>query len=152
MSAYVRVQWMCLILIALLSTGSQVVAHHSFAGFDTDKTLTLSGTLVRLDFSAPHARVVLLYTSPNEAPQEYQFMTGSPTQLLQSGLDPRTVHKGDKIEVTYHPTRNGSPGGQVVKMVLPDGRVFGDLSPSPDGSSQPDSTATPASPALPTAR
>lgn len=147
-SAYVRVRWLLLSLIPLLTVASQVMAHHSFAGFDMDNTMTLSGTLVRFDFSAPHARVVVLYTSPNGEPQEYQFMTGAPTQLLQSGLDPRTLHKGDKIQITYHPTRNGSLGGQVIKMVLPDGREFGNPSLSADGAPPPDATATPA-PAVP---
>jgi hypothetical protein len=93
-------------------------AHHSFAGFDMEKTQVISGTLVRIDFSAPHARLVMMAGES----QEYQFLTGSPTELLQHGFDPRSVHKGDKIEVTFHPTRNGSLGGQLVKMKMPDGR------------------------------
>jgi hypothetical protein len=92
-------------------------AHHSFAGFDMEKTQVISGTLVRLDFSAPHARLIM--TADDS--QEYQFLTGAPTQLLRSGFDPRSVKKGDKIEVTFHPTRNGSRGGQLVKMKMSDG-------------------------------
>jgi Family of unknown function (DUF6152) len=104
------------VLLALAVTPAY--AHHSFAGFDMEKTQVISGTLVRIDFSAPHARLVMM----DGDAQEYQFLTGSPTQLLQHGFDPRTAHKGDKIEVTFHPTRNGSRGGQLVKMKMPDGR------------------------------
>jgi hypothetical protein len=148
-STNVRVRWLCLSLMLLSTAGSQALAHHSFAGFDMEQTLTLSGTLVRLDFSAPHSRVILLYKSPNDELQEYQFQTGSPTQLLQSGLDPRTVHKGDKIEITYHPTRNGSLGGQVIKMTLPDGRVFGDPEVNGNGSAPPPTPAPASSPTAP---
>jgi hypothetical protein len=148
-STYVRGRWLFLSLVLLLTGASQAMAHHSFSGFDTDKTLTLSGTLVRLDFSAPHSRVIVLYRSTSDELQEYQFQTGSPTQLLQSGLDPRTVHKGDKIAITYHPNRNGSLGGQVVKMVLPDGRTFGDLEPNADGSAPPNTAVTSAPSASP---
>jgi hypothetical protein len=148
-STYVRGRWLFLSLVPLLTAASQVMAHHSFSGFDTDKTLTLSGTLVRLDFSAPHSRVIVLYRSTSDELQEYQFQTGSPTQLLQSGLDPRTVHKGDKIEITYHPTRNGSLGGQVIKMTLPDGRVFGDPEVNGNGSAPPPTPAPASSPTAP---
>lgn len=122
-----------IVMLGLALKVAAAAAHHSFAGFDMDKTLTLSGTLVRIDFSAPHARVVMLHLSESGATEEYQFMTGSPTQLLQKGLDPRTVHKGDKVEITFHPTRNGSLGGQMVKLVFSDGRVFDDPSVSSEG-------------------
>jgi hypothetical protein len=113
-------------MLGLAVIVAPAMAHHSFAGFDMDKTLTLSGTLVRIDFSAPHARVIMMHLNDSGVTEEYQFMTGSPTQLLQRGLDPRTVHKGDKVEITYHPTRNGSLGGHMVKLVFSDGRVFDD--------------------------
>jgi len=103
--------------VVLALAAMPAYAHHSFAGFDMKKTQVISGTLVRFDFSAPHARLVMVAGDS----QEYQFLTGAPTQLLESGFDPRSVHKGDKIEVTIHPTRNGSRGGQLVKMKLPNG-------------------------------
>jgi hypothetical protein len=104
--------------VVLALAAMPAYAHHSFAGFDMKKTQVISGTLVRFDFSAPHARLVMVAGDS----QEYQFLTGAPTQLLESGFDPRSVHKGDKIEVTFHPTRNGSRGGQLVRMKMPDGR------------------------------
>ena len=106
-------------------------AHHSFSGIDMEKIEALSGTLVRFDFSAPHSRLVMMTGDS----QEYQFLTGSPTQLLRMGFDPRTVHKGDKIEVTYHPTRNGSRGGELIKMKMPDGREL--VSPLEGGGTSP---------------
>lgn len=108
-------QTLC-VLLGLSATPAY--AHHSFSGFDMQKTQAISGTLVRIDLSAPHSRLIMMADDS----QEYQFLTGSPTLMLQHGFDPRTVHKGDKIEVTYHPTRNGSRGGQLIKMKLPDGR------------------------------
>lgn len=121
-------------LIAVLAfTVTPVYAHHSFSGIDMEKTEALNGTLVRFDFSAPHSRLVMMSADS----QEYQFLTGSPTQLLRLGFDPRTVHKGDKIEVTYHPTRNGSRGGELIKMKMPDGReLISPLEGGNTGSSQ----------------
>jgi hypothetical protein len=118
-------------MAVLAFTVAPVYAHHSFSGIDMEKTEALNGTLVRFDFSAPHSRLVMM-TSDS---QEYQFLTGSPTQLLRMGFDPRTVHKGDKIEVTYHPTRNGSRGGELIKMKMPDGREL--VSPLEAGNASP---------------
>jgi hypothetical protein len=126
--------------VALAFAVTSAYAHHSFSGIDLEKTEELSGTLVRFDFSAPHSRLVMTTADS----QEYQFLTGSPTQLLRMGFDPRTVHKGDKIEVTYHPTRNGSRGGQLVKMKMPDGReLVSPLEPTSPAASaaQPDEPA-----------
>lgn len=42
-----------------------------------------------------------------------------------SGLAPTTIGPGDEIEITFHPLRNGNPGGNYMSVTLPDGTVLG---------------------------
>ena len=50
---------------------------------------------------------------------------GSRTALRQVGIDSKSALKvGDIYEITYYPNRDGTAGGFMSKMVLPDGRVF----------------------------
>jgi hypothetical protein len=46
------------------------------------------------------------------------------TALRQAGLDNDSLPPGDGYDVTYYPNRDGSAGGFMTRMVLPDGRVF----------------------------
>jgi hypothetical protein len=43
----------------LALTVTPAYAHHSLAGFDMEKTQVISDPLVRIDFSAPHARLIM---------------------------------------------------------------------------------------------
>ena len=45
--------------------------------------------------------------------------------MLRNGWKPSTLKPGDKVTLTMHPLRNGSPGGSLVSVVVPDGRVLG---------------------------
>jgi hypothetical protein len=42
--------------LSVVLAATPAYAHHSFAGFDMEKTQVISGTQVRIDFSAPHER------------------------------------------------------------------------------------------------
>jgi len=123
-----RVTSSCAAALAIFVQATAVHAHHSFAGFDMAKTETVSGTLIRFDFSAPHARVLLARINDQGATEDLQIMTGSPTQLLRKGFDPRLFHRGDKITIVYHPARNGAPGGQMMKLIMADGKELIDPS------------------------
>jgi hypothetical protein len=100
-------------------------AHHSFAMFDSDKTLTLSGTVKEFEWTNPHSWIRINVPDAAGQPAEWAFEMGSPGQLGARGMKPDSLKPGDKITVRAHPMKDGSHGGQYMSATLEDGRSFG---------------------------
>ena len=48
----------------------------------------------------------------------------SPGILYRRGWKPDSLKPGDKVTAVLHPMRDGTLGGQVLKLTLPDGSVI----------------------------
>ena len=115
-----------LVLPALLLTASAVpaLAHHSFAMFDQNKTTTVAGTMKEFEWINPHVWIHLTSTDQAGKPATWTFEAGSTGQLTASGWKNDTLKPGDKIEMTFHPLKDGSHGGQVLSVKMPDGKTL----------------------------
>jgi len=100
-------------------------AHHSFAAYDMNQTLTGEGTLKEFRWGAPHSSMVLIYLDKGKQAQ-MSIVSGSPLLFSRQGFNPRDFKRGDKVKVTYHPNISGQPGGAMVTLRLPSGRTFSD--------------------------
>ena len=112
-------------LMLLLACAAPAAAHHSFAMFDRDKTVTLAGTVKSFEIMAPHGWLRILVPEPGGSPDEWSIELGGPGQVRLMGLTESAIHAGDKVTVQVHPLRDGSYGGQFVSATLPDGRIVG---------------------------
>jgi hypothetical protein len=100
-------------------------AHHSFAMFDREKTLTMSGTVKEVQWTNPHVWVYIVAANEQGQPEEWGFETGPTNVLLRAGWKRTTLSPGDKISLTMHPMKNGSHAGSLEKVTLADGTVMG---------------------------
>jgi hypothetical protein len=107
-------------LAALIA--APALAHHSFAMFDADKTVELNGTVKEFQWTNPHSWLQVMVTDDKGVTKEWSLEMGSPGGLARNGWRPKTVVAGDKVTVSLHPLKDGSPGGQLLKVKLPDGR------------------------------
>lgn len=114
----------CLGLL-LLAYGAPAAAHHSFAMFDRDRTVTIAGTVKVFQIINPHGWLRVLVSDPGGSQNEWSIELGGPGQLDRMGLTQGAVHVGDKITLQIHPLRDGSYGGQFVSATLPNGQVIG---------------------------
>jgi len=103
----------------------QASAHHSFAAYDMNQTLTAEGTLKEFRWGAPHSSMVLIYLDKGVESQ-MSIVSGSPLLFAKQGLNPRDFKRGDKVTVTYHPNISGQPGGALKTLKLPNGKFFSD--------------------------
>ena len=114
-----------LIVIAVAAFGIQAQAHHSFAMFDHEKLITVSGTLKEFEWTNPHC---WLHVSAVDATTgrsvDWAFEMGSVGQVAAQGWKADTVKAGDKITIEAHPMKDGSRGGQYDSAKLSDGRAF----------------------------
>jgi hypothetical protein len=102
------------------------LAHHSFAMFDADKTIELKGTVKEFQWTNPHSWLQVMIPDEKGVPHEWSLEMGSPGGLARAGWRPKTVVAGDMVTVSIHPLKDGSHGGQLLKVTLPDGRVMGE--------------------------
>jgi hypothetical protein len=99
------------------------VAHHSFAMFDAQKTVSLEGTVKELEWTNPHAWLRIMVDDQKLGrPVLWAFEMSSPARMTTIGLRADSVKPGDKVTVTFHPMRDGSRGGQFMQAKLPDGK------------------------------
>jgi hypothetical protein len=112
------------IAVALLPVPPAAQAHHSFAMFDANQTLSTIATVKEFQWGSPHTwlELIVLNEDKTEKPLSLELTTIS--GLLRNGWKPATLKPGDRVTVTYHPMRDGTPAGQLVQAVTEDGRTL----------------------------
>jgi hypothetical protein len=100
------------------------LAHHAFAMFDTNRELTLDGTVKEFQWTNPHTWVQLLVKEPGGKEVEWGIEGASPNNLSRFGWSRNSVKAGDHVQVVVHPLKDGSIGGSLVKITV-NGQVVG---------------------------
>jgi hypothetical protein len=90
--------------------------------FDTERTITLSGTVKEFQFRAPRTEIILTVLNGEAQPATWMIEMNSPAGLIRLGWTSKTLTPGMPITMTIHPLRDGSNGGQLLTATLPDGR------------------------------
>ena len=106
-------------------------AHHSFAMFDLGKDVTVDAVIKEVQFTNPHVWLQILIKDDKGTETEWSIESGAPGMMLRNGWKPSTLKAGDKVTLTMHPLRDGRPGGSLVKVKVPDGRMLGPGAPPP---------------------
>jgi len=113
------------------AVAGQAVAHHSFAMFDAEKTVSVTGTVKEFEWVNPHAWIRLLVMDPKLNKEvEYAFEMGSVIRSTKDGWKADTIRPGDIISVTMAPLKDGSRGGMYLGADLPNGKHMGRTGPA----------------------
>jgi hypothetical protein len=110
-----------------LFAAAAALAHHSFAMFDSDHQIKLSGTVKGFQWTNPHVYIEMDGKPVKEESGEarhYTIECASPGILNRVGWKFNMVKPGDVITVIIAPLRTGEPGGLLKQITLPDGRKF----------------------------
>ena len=117
--------------VAVAALAAPAFAHHSFAMFDQDKTITLRGTVKEFEFINPHVWLRIEVTDlATGKPLQYALEMGSVARSSFDGWKKDSVKPGDAISVTLHPHKDGSRGGMYLSAELPSGQHFGRTGPA----------------------
>ena len=111
--------------LAVVAAGVPAQAHHSFAMFDLQKQVTVSGTVRQFQWTNPHAYIQLVAKDASGNDVEWSMEMGAPMYLYARGGRPGTLKAGQRITVTLNPLRNGRPGGVVRDVTTADGKAIG---------------------------
>ena len=104
------------LMIAAAAAAPPASAHHSYAMFDVEKSVTIEGTVKQFMWTNPHSWIRLEMMDSKGKPQEWAVEMGSLTILVKLGWNPKTLQPGDKIRMTVHPLKSGLPGGDLVTL------------------------------------
>ena len=115
-----------LILLFGVAAATPAMAHHSFAMFDAQKTLTMSGTVKEWQWANPHSWIEMTVPDTNGKVTQWSIELTSPAMLARRGWKHNTLMAGDKITLSFHPLRDGTTGGQLVSITLPNGQTMDD--------------------------
>jgi len=116
--------WLAFMALAGVAWTGVASAHHSFAMYDNEHQVKVSGTVTRFDWTNPH---IYIFVTGGEMGKDAKPMTiegASPGILNRIGWKFNMVKAGEKVTMVIAPLRTGEPGGLLKEIKLPDGRVF----------------------------
>src|SRR5438045_5364928 len=118
-----------ILLLIALCVATSAYAHHSAAGIDQTRTVTVEGTVKQFKWANPHSWIEMEVQNKEGAVEIWNLEMNPPAFLVRAGWKSTTIKPGDKIKITARPFRNGDPGGLFVNVTLPNGQVLGQQAP-----------------------
>ena len=117
-------------VVAVLLVADAASAHHSYAMFEVNKTVSLTGTVSKWEWTNPHTWLVVVAPASDGKNVEWQIEGSSPAVWRRYGRNREIVKTGDRVTVMIHPLRSGANGGQLQSITTADGKTI-DLSANP---------------------
>jgi hypothetical protein len=99
-------------------------AHHSYAMFDAHNLVTAEATVKEFQWTNPHSWLQVMIVDNKGVAEEWSLELGSLVALHRWGWKPHSLNPGDKVKVSLNPLRDGSHGGRLMSIVLPDGETL----------------------------
>ena len=112
----------------VLWTATPALAHHSAAGVDRTKTVTIVGTVKQFMWTNPHSWMEIDVPNNKGGADTWSVEMTAPAYLVRAGWKSTTIKPGDKVSVVVRPMKNGDPGGLFVTITLPSGQTLGEQS------------------------
>ena len=130
------------VTLALIVVSLPLFAHHGYAAYDTDRKVTLKGTVTRWIWSNPHCLLQLDVTDESGHVVHWTAETENPTAMSRVGWTEKSLKAGDQITLTALPVKSGNPVGRIIDVVLSNGqKLAGRVNPAtevkPDDSGKP---------------
>jgi hypothetical protein len=113
-------------VVALLATASLQAHHSPSAIFDMSKHVSVTGTLMRVDWVNPHIVLSVEAKGDGGKVEQWTFQSNPPSWYKSVGLARADFAKaiGQTITVQAVKARDGSLYGYMDKIKLPDGTSY----------------------------
>jgi uncharacterized protein DUF6152 len=113
--------WSVALMIVMVAPA---LAHHSFAVYDHTRTLTLSGTVTKFQWTNPHGFIEMDVPQSDGSMKHYSVELTSINMMQRVGWRSNMIKAGDKVKVVVAPLLSGEPVGLGLEVVLADGKTM----------------------------
>jgi hypothetical protein len=110
--------------VAAVIGATAVHAHHSFAMFDRDTQIVMTGTVQRWAFNNPHSWLYVNVKNADGTSTLWSFEGSAPTGLIQRGITGDTFKPDATVTFMFCPLKDGRPGGAIGWAKLDDGKYL----------------------------
>ncbi|HEY7190928.1 MAG TPA: DUF6152 family protein [Vicinamibacterales bacterium] len=102
-----------------------VRAHHSFAPYEPNKQIKLSGVVTEFKWTNPHVYMQIEAQESTGETKRWLIECASTSILNRAGWRFNLIKAGDKVTVIVSPLRTGEPAALLKQMILADGTKYG---------------------------
>lgn len=99
-------------------------AHHSQSEFDFRMNVDVEGTVTKLEWKSPHARLYLDVVNKEGKTENWNFELPSPTTLMRRGWSRNSIKPGDQVKVNGARARNFPTIAYARSIKDKDGKPF----------------------------
>ena len=111
------------VCIAALLTVIPLYAHHPFsAEYDTNKPVTMTGTVTKIDWENPHTHIYMDVKGTDGEMQHWTLELANPKKLTNLGWTRDSVKTSDQITVNGWQARDGTNRANLNTVKLADGK------------------------------
>lgn len=89
------------------------LAHHGWSEYDSNKTLTLTGTIAESGYEHPHGHIKLV--TPGKT---WLAVLAPPSRMNARGLPPSELKKGSKVTVVGYANRNKPEEMRAERIIV----------------------------------
>ena len=112
-------------LVGLLALAGSAWAHHSLQSeYDIDKSITLKGTISRVEWVNPHVYLYLDVKGPDGKIAKWSLSTLPPGTLRRGGVTRQLLGVGEEVSVLGFQARDGSNLGFLRTITFADGHKY----------------------------
>jgi hypothetical protein len=97
--------------LAFVAAAGAAMAHHSFAMFDAEHPIEISGTVKEFRFVSPHTILIISVKGQDGTARDWVLEGGAPAMLVRDGMTAKSLKPGDQIKVIVNPLHSGADGG-----------------------------------------
>jgi hypothetical protein len=109
--------------LGLFAVGATVVAHHAVgAEYDANKPVKLTGTVTKIEWTNPHARIYFDVAQPDGSKVNWNVELAARSALVRQGWTARSLNVGDSVTVEGILARSGVNMVNARAVMLPDGK------------------------------
>ena len=113
------------LLAGTVITSVPLFAHHGTGvAYETDKTVTLTGTVTEWIWTNPHCGLLFDVTDDKGNVEHWGAELGNPHALSMSGLSKDILKPGDRITISGHVAKSGAPRIVLQQFTMADGRTL----------------------------